>query len=63
MLDLVTSLQQQDFFANLVLEDVVEHPFGVEVRELNWECFERMAFWDIVLDASLKLFVCESLSA
>ena len=63
MSHLVAAFQLDDFLADFVLENMMDHPLCVEVGKLNWECFEGVAFRDVVLDACLELVVCKSLAA
>lgn len=58
MLGLVTS-RHENFDTNFVLVDVRDHAISLKMSELNWECFECVAFRYIVLDTMLELFSCE----
>ena len=40
---------------------MVDHSFSIEMRKLNGECFECMAFRHIIFDRRLEFFICESL--
>ena len=63
MSHLVRSFDQNYVLADLVLEDVVHHPLGVHVGELDGESLESVTLRDIVFDTCLKLIIGESLSA
>ena len=58
MLCLVTS-RHENFDTDFVLVDVRDHAIGLKMSELNWECFECVAFRYIVLDTMLELFSCK----
>jgi len=59
---LVSTPQHYDILADFVLKNVVDHPLGVKVSELNWKRLKRVALRHIVLDRRLKLFICKRLS-
>jgi hypothetical protein len=59
MLDLIRSLEHDNLFANLILENMVNHLLCIKMFELNWEGLERVTFWNIVFDTCLELIVCE----
>ena len=60
---LVATFYHDDFFANFVAENVVNYSFGIVMGELDWESFESMTLWNVVLDACLEFIICESLAA
>lgn len=60
---LVATFYHDDFFADFVVENVMDYSFGIVMGELDWESFESVAFWDVVLDACLEFVIGESLAA
>ena len=62
MADLVTTFKHDNFFANFIVKNMVNDPFGVEMGKLDWESFKCVTFGHIVLDAGLKLVICKRLS-
>ena len=63
MAHLVATFYHDDFFADFVAENVVNYSFGIVMGELDWESFESVALWDVVLDACLEFVIGESLTA
>ena len=44
-----------DIFTRLVTVDVSDDPVAVTMSELNGECFEGVAFRNVILDSVLEL--------
>jgi hypothetical protein len=63
MSHLITAFQHYYIFPYFILENVVNHPFAILVRKLDWECLECVTLSHIVFNACLKLFVGERLSS
>jgi hypothetical protein len=53
----LVTLCQKDFLACLIRVNVLHHPICVEVCELNWECFERVALRHVVFDTHLEFLL------
>jgi hypothetical protein len=63
MADLVAAFYHDDVFADFVAANVMNYSFGIVMGELDWESFESVALWDVVLDACLEFVIGESLTA
>jgi hypothetical protein len=58
----LVSLGQEHFLSNFVAVNVLYHPVGVEVSELNWEGFEGVAFRNVILYSLLEFLRGEAAS-